>query len=679
MYGLGLRTFAARPGECSEAVNAGIKSLYLTPPIKPNVCIESMEHSSLPIMQCGKFTDKVFLRKPERSDHQQNVLVREEVRAQGKVFLAIVVNQLNGLSLRLQNAGNAYYQALSFQHHTRVMSSLSFSKESAEGIDMTLVPPNKGLPCKNKEAMKPRRFSLIAEYHLANLTESSVTVGADELVQLFSLSPGLLVGIWKEKNEIAFVMANLHYNQLLERSILGSATVQYVPPPNKPLLDDLDSEYGLHDYSLHLDLHGRNCMYLCRSFKCLFCRKRDIENGYLRLGVVNLKDNRKHLPIIGTLGICWETDVFKGSVKDCFVMDLTLLDETGKPFWCFSAPVRMELSTELSGLYDYMGHIYTADYSDSEEEKGCCNIPHRSNARSCLFWCWTPHPCLDALLLQFAISKHPVGAPEPTLQGLVTGSLLHPSHPEATHPSHYHSQHSCSHTGSSHLPLPTGKLPELTASGDGLEKDVGVTITRMSASDLSKVREQRTKLKGQPPHECLQLALRVQGTLFLSSLFLAMLFRFCKNSSKLFTIEFKGPLGEIVQKLILLYALSLDFKKFYVLIYSNEVGKIIPTSTSDYGVEEEEEEEKTVCHRRVPAKEETLFVTQCLKRLARFCPKCVEEEAPYPQTIHISFESSVQDEQSKQDERNTAQDFRDSGEEYHNHLVVGCSKGYPPH
>lgn len=47
-------------------------------------------------------------------------------------------------------------------------------------------------------------------------------------------------------------------------------------------------------------------------------------------------------------------------------MDLTLLDETGKPFWCFSAPVHMGLSTKSSGLYDYMGHIYTADYADSE-------------------------------------------------------------------------------------------------------------------------------------------------------------------------------------------------------------------------------------------------------------------------------------------------------------------------
>ncbi|XP_009075446.1 PREDICTED: F-box only protein 15, partial [Acanthisitta chloris] len=132
-----------------------------------------------------------------------------------------------------------------------------------------LLPDQSRDPSKNR----PCRRSLIAEYHLANLTESSVAVGADKLVQLFSLNPGLLIGIWKEKNEIAFVMASLHYHQLLERSILGSATVQYVPPPNKPVLDDIDPEYGLHDYSLHLHMHGRSCSFLCVTFKSLFCRK----------------------------------------------------------------------------------------------------------------------------------------------------------------------------------------------------------------------------------------------------------------------------------------------------------------------------------------------------------------------------------------------------------------------
>ncbi|NXX23409.1 FBX15 protein, partial [Podargus strigoides] len=57
---------------------------------------------------------------------------------------------------------------------------------------MPLLPDQSRAPSKNG----PRQRSLIAEYHLANLTES-VAVGADKLVQLFSLNPGLLVGLWK--------------------------------------------------------------------------------------------------------------------------------------------------------------------------------------------------------------------------------------------------------------------------------------------------------------------------------------------------------------------------------------------------------------------------------------------------------------------------------------------------
>ncbi|NWS74024.1 FBX15 protein, partial [Crotophaga sulcirostris] len=224
------------------------------------------------------------------------------------------------------------------------------------------------LPDRNRTSSKngPHRRSLIAEYHLANLTESSVALGADKLVQIFSLNPGLLVGLWKEKNEIAFVTASLHYHQLLEKSTLGSATVQYTLPLNKPILDDVDPEYGLHNYDLHLDMHGGSCTFLCGTFKSLFCRKGDIENGYLRLTVVSLKDNTKHVPLTGTVGFSWETEVFKGNVKDCYVMDVTLLDDTGKPFWCFSAPAYIKLSSKTSSLFGYMSHIYTTNYEDAE-------------------------------------------------------------------------------------------------------------------------------------------------------------------------------------------------------------------------------------------------------------------------------------------------------------------------
>ncbi|XP_027739704.1 F-box only protein 15 isoform X3 [Empidonax traillii] len=355
-----LRTFAARPGECSETVNAGIKNLYLTPAVKrkPRVCIESMPSEML--LKIFSYLDAVSLLS---------------IGCVNKLFYDLANDKVSGLSwiivLKEKNGKEHVVEKASLSFKDTSVTILWYSTNwpcldvvstlKLFGVTPLLLDQSRP-PSKNG----PRRRSLIAEYHLANLTESSVAVGGDSLVQLFSLNPGLLVGIWKEKNEIAFVMVSLHYHQLLERSILGSATVRYAPPLNKPAFDDIDPEYGLHDYSLHLEMHGRSCTYLRGTFRNLFCRKGDIANGYLRLTVVSLKDNRKHLPLIGTLGLSWETDVFKGNVKDCYMMNLTLLDEIGEPFWCFSAPVHMELSSRTSGLYDYMGHIYTTNYADSE-------------------------------------------------------------------------------------------------------------------------------------------------------------------------------------------------------------------------------------------------------------------------------------------------------------------------
>ncbi|CAM2106389.1 F-box only protein 15 isoform X1 [Caretta caretta] len=223
-------------------------------------------------------------------------------------------------------------------------------------LDQCKVPPKNG----------PRRRSLIAEFNLTNLTKVTTMIGSDMLVQLFHLNPGLLVGLWKKGNGIAFVTASLHHHQLIERSTLGSATIQYILPPHKPLLDDVDPEYGLHGYQLHIDMHSGGHTYMCGTFRNLFCRKDYIQNGYLRLTVISLKNNSQHLPLAGKVGFFWRTDVFKGSVQNCYMMDVTLLDETEKPFWCFSAPVYMKLSSKASCLYDYMGQNYDLNYVDSE-------------------------------------------------------------------------------------------------------------------------------------------------------------------------------------------------------------------------------------------------------------------------------------------------------------------------
>lgn len=46
-------------------------------------------------------------------------------------------------------------------------------------------------------------------------------------------------------------------------------------------------------------------------------------------------------------------------------MDLTLLDDSQKPFWCISVPVDMKLSIKTSTLYQFLGPCYCMNYKDS--------------------------------------------------------------------------------------------------------------------------------------------------------------------------------------------------------------------------------------------------------------------------------------------------------------------------
>nr|XP_025968694.1 F-box only protein 15 isoform X5 [Dromaius novaehollandiae] len=194
---------------------------------------------------------------------------REAIRASGLSWV-IVLKDRNGKEYVMEQAD------LSFKDTSVTILWYSTSWPCLNVLStLELCGVTPLLPDQSRAASKngPRRRSLMAKYSLSNLTKTSVAVGADKLVQLFGLNPGLLLGLWKGKNEIAFVMASLHYHQLLERSTLGSATVQYVLSPHKPTLDDVDPEYGLHDYNLHLDMHSGSHTCMCGTFKNLFCRK----------------------------------------------------------------------------------------------------------------------------------------------------------------------------------------------------------------------------------------------------------------------------------------------------------------------------------------------------------------------------------------------------------------------
>ncbi|OCT76583.1 hypothetical protein XELAEV_18031786mg, partial [Xenopus laevis] len=211
----------------------------------------------------------------------------------------------------------------------------------------------------------PNRLSLIAEYDLGSFMESCEYIGQDRYVKLLHLKTGLLIALWKKSFEIPFVIATLHYHQLIEFSTLGSADYMYKFPPHVPVLDDIDPNYGLHGYQLHIDMHSGRRTYLCGTYRSLFCRKEYIKDGFLRLSVIALTNSKQHAPLVGNIGFPWKTQTFEGNIQNSFIMDALVLDETEKPFWCFSAPVSLHTSKVSETLYDFMGESIFIRYQDS--------------------------------------------------------------------------------------------------------------------------------------------------------------------------------------------------------------------------------------------------------------------------------------------------------------------------
>ncbi|XP_041496856.1 F-box only protein 15 isoform X3 [Microtus oregoni] len=140
----------------------------------------------------------------------------------------------------------------------------------------------------------------------------------------------------------------------------------YVSPQHHgPLLDD-SPEYGLQGYQLHIDMHGGGTFYLCSTLYALFSSKECIENGYAKFMVINLNNNRQHLPLIGKVGLAWRTTIFNGFIENCSFMDLTVLEEYRKPFWCVTSPVHLRSVPHPSDGPHFQGHTYYVDYMDPE-------------------------------------------------------------------------------------------------------------------------------------------------------------------------------------------------------------------------------------------------------------------------------------------------------------------------
>ncbi|XP_038144993.1 F-box only protein 15 [Cyprinodon tularosa] len=212
---------------------------------------------------------------------------------------------------------------------------------------------------------KPNRKSLMAKMDMQLLTKSPQVIGQDQILQLELLQPGIIFGLWKGQRSVAFIMFTLHFYKLVERSIQGSSDCYYVEPIIQAPFDDIDPEYGLHGYQLHIVLHNAECKFMSESFSQLFCRRADISDGFIQLTAISRTGFSQHIQLSGNLTLPWRCEALEGTVENCCIMSLTLLDEFRQPFSCVASPVSVELE-KAAVSYDYDGEHYLIRYESSD-------------------------------------------------------------------------------------------------------------------------------------------------------------------------------------------------------------------------------------------------------------------------------------------------------------------------
>uniref|UniRef100_M3ZYN1 Uncharacterized protein n=1 Tax=Xiphophorus maculatus TaxID=8083 RepID=M3ZYN1_XIPMA len=196
--------------------------------------------------------------------------------------------------------------------------------------------------------------SLVANLDMQPLTKCAQVIGQDQFVLLKLLQPGIIIGLWRVIHSQAAVFF-LHYYSLI---IVAKAPI--IQPP----FDDIDPEYGLHGYKLHIVLHDTVCKLMSESFSQLFCHRAHISDGWIQLTAISRTNSSQHIQLSGKPMLPWRCEALEGTVENCCIMSLTLLDEFGNQFSCVTTPISMELE-KAAVSYDYDGERYLIQHEDS--------------------------------------------------------------------------------------------------------------------------------------------------------------------------------------------------------------------------------------------------------------------------------------------------------------------------
>jgi hypothetical protein len=202
----------------------------------------------------------------------------------------------------------------------------------------------------------------------------------DDPLTLIEVGEGVLLGALD--GEVGFIMVSLAHAEVLHAFLVD------IHPPHRVILDDVDSEYGLHDYTCSVSIRHAGRVYWSQSYQHIhYTKTGDSYSAYgpsvaasATQAVFVVKENtlardgyNAGHPFSYTPSFPWSAAHFSGKLEDICVVDFTIWDEHSQPVWALSRAVVCERLRPIANDYGHevMGDEELFRVVVAQPETGC--------------------------------------------------------------------------------------------------------------------------------------------------------------------------------------------------------------------------------------------------------------------------------------------------------------------
>ncbi|XP_062868744.1 F-box only protein 15-like isoform X2 [Trichomycterus rosablanca] len=303
--------------------------------LPPEIILKIFSYLDVESLFCVGFVNRQFNELANDNATWYDLFVYEAAKKKWRLKLGVMEKTV---STQEQDMPAVYWKKLLF-------SNMGFHKDMDWKKELTHINPYTGMPQQTEQVLRPRWRSLISKIKVCS-DKRWKFFGADCLVNLLQFDDGITVGLWRGTWKIAFVMATLHFHQLVERSLLGTVFCPYRTAEIIPMYNEFIPEDSFHGYSvlILLDNSVRRIMH-CR-YSPVLCTIVEDHREYVHFrpsNVYNMSPWPNHTPVSGEISLPWKAEGLEGDIKNCCMMTVSVLDEAQRPVWCISSPAGLVL------------------------------------------------------------------------------------------------------------------------------------------------------------------------------------------------------------------------------------------------------------------------------------------------------------------------------------------------